>query len=343
MNENIMISVIIPVYNTGSKGYLARCLDSILKNTYKNLEIICINDGSTDNSLEVLNKYKSVDSRIVIINQKNAGVSAARNAGIERANGNFIAFIDSDDWIDKMYFQELINSAIQEKADMVLCGYVESNGEQRTESKNFKPYKSSCMLGKDFFGIKAESWMRGFIWGRLYKRSLIADNRFSEELSVMEDNMFNIDVISKKVLCKIAILDHELYFRFNRPGSLSQTLNSDEWIELSKKFITKSIEKASNLPDAYKKYLLFETFKKSLRLRWHVAFYQKEVKNNVNAIVKRNYQRLTCLENVSWKEKGLCWVLFRFPQVYRLYLINKDKEFLIAEQRKKDTARKNQI
>lgn len=343
MNENITISVVIPVYNTGTNGYLARCLDSILKNTYTKLEIICINDGSTDNSLEVLNKYKSIDSRMVIINQKNAGVSAARNVGIECSHGDYIAFIDSDDWIDNEYFQKLIDCVIQEEADMVLCRYVESDGENIKKNINSKLHETKCMLGKDFFGIKADSWMRGFIWGRLYRKSLIGENRFSEELAVMEDNMFNVDVVAKNISCKIVILSDELYFRFNRPGSLSQTLNSDEWIELSKKFILKSIEKASCLPDAYKKYLLFETFKKSLRLRWHVSFYQKEVKNDVNAIVKNNYQRLVCLENIPYKEKVIYWVLFRFPQIYRFYLIKKDKSFLVAEQKKRDIARKKQI
>ena len=86
------ISVIIPVYNT--ERYLPRCLDSVLSNTYDNLEVICINDGSTDNSINILDNYKVSDERVVVINQKNSGVSAARNAGINVATGEYIAFID---------------------------------------------------------------------------------------------------------------------------------------------------------------------------------------------------------------------------------------------------------
>ena len=100
--EEKKISVIIPVYNT--EQYLKRCLDSIKENTYQYLEIICINDGSTDNSLEILEQYQKDDSRFIIIDQKNSGVSKARNNGLEKATGDYIAFIDSDDWINPKYF-----------------------------------------------------------------------------------------------------------------------------------------------------------------------------------------------------------------------------------------------
>mgnify|MGYP000032580341 CR=1 FL=1 len=92
MTKSSKISVIIPVYNT--ERYLPRCLDSVLSNTYDNLEVICINDGSTDNSINILDNYKVSDERVVVINQKNSGVSAARNAGINVATGEYIAFID---------------------------------------------------------------------------------------------------------------------------------------------------------------------------------------------------------------------------------------------------------
>lgn len=102
MTKSSKISVIIPVYNT--ERYLPRCLDSVLSNTYDNLEVICINDGSTDNSINILDNYKVSDERVVVINQKNSGVSAARNAGINVATGEYIAFIDSDDWVHPQNF-----------------------------------------------------------------------------------------------------------------------------------------------------------------------------------------------------------------------------------------------
>ena len=114
-----LVSVIIPVYNTAE--YLPRCLESILSNTYSNLELICINDGSTDNSLNVLNYYANLDSRIIVINQQNSGVSASRNVGLDHASGEYIAFIDSDDWIHSCYFEQLMQIQAFSNTDTGSC------------------------------------------------------------------------------------------------------------------------------------------------------------------------------------------------------------------------------
>ena len=120
MHEEL-ISVIIPVYNTAE--YLPRCLESVLNNTYRNLEVICINDGSKDNSIEVLNAYAQKDSRIRVIDQENAGVSAARNRGLDEVVGEYIAFVDSDDWIHRQYFEVLLASARDHDAQIAICNY----------------------------------------------------------------------------------------------------------------------------------------------------------------------------------------------------------------------------
>jgi len=115
------ISVIIPVYNTSK--YLKRCLDSIINQTYVNLEIICINDGSKDNSLEILNQYKKKDDRIIIIDKENQGVSAARNDGIKNSTGMYITFVDSDDWLELDAIEILYKTLINEKVDVVRGNY----------------------------------------------------------------------------------------------------------------------------------------------------------------------------------------------------------------------------
>ena len=102
-----LVSVVIPVYNV--EKYVEKCLDSVINQTYQNLEIIIVNDGSTDNSLSVCQKKKLSDSRIKLINKENGGLSSARNAGIECAQGEFICFIDSDDWIELDYIEVLLN------------------------------------------------------------------------------------------------------------------------------------------------------------------------------------------------------------------------------------------
>ena len=104
--EKIKISVIVPVFN--AEKYLKMCLNSLVSQTLKNIEIICIDDGSTDNSLAILDKFKSKDNRIKIIKQKNYGVSMARNNGISEAQGEYIGFVDADDWVDKDFFENYI-------------------------------------------------------------------------------------------------------------------------------------------------------------------------------------------------------------------------------------------
>ena len=118
-NSNGLISIIVPVYNV--EKYLSKCLDSIINQTYKNLEIILIDDGSTDKSGEICDKYKNEDKRIIVIHQLNGGVSAARNTGIGVAKGRYILFIDSDDWIEKDYVSSLFTYAGNDI--IVCCGY----------------------------------------------------------------------------------------------------------------------------------------------------------------------------------------------------------------------------
>ena len=115
------VSVVVPVYN--SEKFLEYCIQSILNQTYTNIELILVNDGSTDNSLNICAKYKLEDDRVVVINQKNMGVSVARNNGIIHATGEYLQFVDSDDFVDINMTEKLIYAAKENKASMVICGY----------------------------------------------------------------------------------------------------------------------------------------------------------------------------------------------------------------------------
>lgn len=135
IDQTPLISVIVPVYNV--EKYLARCLDSIIRQSFNNLEIICVNDGSTDNSLQILKQYAKKDHRIRIIDKTNGGLSSARNAGLSIATGDFISFIDSDDWInDKCY--EVCSNYFADNVDIVSFSYVKvySNGDRYYAKQN---------------------------------------------------------------------------------------------------------------------------------------------------------------------------------------------------------------
>lgn len=127
MNER-KISVIIPIYNTAP--YLRRCIESIIKSEYRNIEVICINDGSTDDSRSILADLESIDSRIKVFDQINSGVSAARNRGLEQCTGDLIAFVDSDDMVHPKYFNILYNLMIQTDADITACDYIKFENEK---------------------------------------------------------------------------------------------------------------------------------------------------------------------------------------------------------------------
>lgn len=180
-----LISVIIPIYITAA--YIGRCLDSVINNSYKNLEIICVNDGSTDKSLSVLQSYTNRDKRIHIISIPNSGVSVARNTGLDFASGEFIAFIDSDDWIHKEYFKTLIDYQRKEDLDVVACKFTETS-EYYIDSR--LPANISIISYNVSESLK-NKYLKYYIWGRIYRRSILESVRFPVSISIGEDNIFN--------------------------------------------------------------------------------------------------------------------------------------------------------
>ena len=128
------ISVIIPIYNV--EDYLPQCLDSVIHQTHENLEIILVNDGSTDSCTKICDEYAAKDNRIKIINQENGGLSVARNTGIRTATGDYIAFIDSDDWIVPNFCEILLITALENNAEMVECGFTKFENGNEIKIKN---------------------------------------------------------------------------------------------------------------------------------------------------------------------------------------------------------------
>lgn len=168
MKSNPLVSVIVPVYNV--EKYLRQCLDSILGQTYKNLEVIIVDDGSTDSSANIIKEYKKKDDRIVVISQKNQGLSAARNVGIKKANGDYIMFVDSDDWIAP----DIVEYLRPGRADVSICSHYESS-EGKNVSFN-KSFKRKSMNPK--MALTAMLKEHGFMvsaWGKLYKKDLFKD------------------------------------------------------------------------------------------------------------------------------------------------------------------------
>lgn len=185
MIKAALLSVIIPVYNV--EPYLEQCLDSVVNQTYKNLEIICINDGSTDNSLKILEKYQKKDSRIKLINQKNKGLSEARNAGLDVAKGEYIAFVDSDDYLELNAYEEAMNVVLQDKTiDLVefkINTFAENDGQINiNRARGISRYYENMFLTKQHAIV---------VWNKVFKAEIInkTNMRFIPNL-IHEDNFF---------------------------------------------------------------------------------------------------------------------------------------------------------
>lgn len=191
MDKEQLISVIVPVYNTAP--WLRRCLDSICAQTYRNLEILCVNDGSTDNSAEILAEFSAKDSRVQIIEQQNAGVSAARNKATAMAQGDWVAYVDSDDWLTPDIFGCIL-SRISDEVDMVSFGAL-----MEWESEEFVPENANRWF------TRHEAWSEvpctpeisnaviSTVWGKLWRRSVIVAHDVHSPVGLRhEDDAFVI-------------------------------------------------------------------------------------------------------------------------------------------------------
>lgn len=194
----ILLSVIVPVYN--SEKYIKKCLESLLnQKTDYDYEIIVINDGSTDNSLEIIKKISEKNPELYIVDTKNGGVSSARNKGLEIAKGDYITFCDSDDWIDNDTFDNLIETMLNYKPELVVYGRKDilNNSEEFFYQNHFKI--------KELFNQNQEYMENFFFKGKhtfsvcnkLYKKNIISENniKFSEELILSEDTFFNLEYL----------------------------------------------------------------------------------------------------------------------------------------------------
>ena len=333
-HENALVSVIIPVYNT--EAYLKRCLASVLSNTYRDLEVICINDGSTDGSLEILNTFAQQDKRVTVINKKNGGLSAARNDGLHQASGEWIAFVDSDDWLHPQFFEILMAIARDGAVEMIVGDFYRT----KNQMEPFSPIAREKVEIRHmrFANIYADHNLKTYVWGRIYKASILADRRFPEDIAFWEDRVFNASILSERKDAVVVYVPVQLYYYFDRPGSLAHQSDAKKVQELSRVLA----EYAYCNPDsAIKLILLIESVKMALAARYLSVYdpEKKEIKKSCNALLKSSISKLSNIRDVSSKEKFKYRILYAFPALYRVWRIRNDPTLLAWEKSQRERYR----
>lgn len=206
---NDLISVIVPVFN--DEKYLKECIESIIKQTYENLQIILIDDGSRDKSGKICDMYAEKDKRIEVIHKENGGVSSARNVGLDNARGEWVTFIDADDWVEEDFLKLMLEKATKEKADVVLCEYnrrIEKNIERVELTAKEEIINSEKHLQN---ALNPQTGC-GYCTMKLIKKSIIKD-KFDENLKAAEDALFSIRLsnkINKEVILRKALYNYRM-------------------------------------------------------------------------------------------------------------------------------------
>lgn len=212
---NSLISVIVPIYNV--EDYLDRCVDSIINQTYKNLEIILVDDGSPDNCPQMCDDYAKKDSRIKVVHKENGGLSDARNAGMKVATGEYVSFIDSDDYISLDFYEILLQTMIDNDSDIVECGVVKFY-----ENGKFDEYSDDQMI-KNFNtvdgleGLINENSFHQYVWNKLYKSSVALDIPYAVG-KLNEDEFWTYQIFGKAK--KVTRINKTMYYYFQRGSSI---------------------------------------------------------------------------------------------------------------------------
>ena len=208
------ISIIVPVYNV--EKYIKRCLDSIIAQTFEDIEIILVDDGSTDSSGIICDEYSKVDTRVRVIHKKNGGLSSARNAGIEAARGEFLGFIDSDDYISSDMFEVLYRNMVRERADLSICGIYQCY-EGKKPRRNNPWYRVLTAEEAIVIAFRGKRFSVNAV-NKLYRKALFNCIRYPEGKAT-EDAYVIVDVLSQ---CnRVVATSEQKYFYFHREGSIT--------------------------------------------------------------------------------------------------------------------------
>lgn len=322
------ISVIVPVYNTAP--YLKRCLDSVLKSTYQNLEIICVNDGSTDESLSILEQYQALDNRVVVINQNNSGVSVARNKGMARATGDFISFVDSDDWVHPQMLEVLLN-AMDDDVIMAVCRHKYVYHQEPIEQFDAVPPVRIYSSLREAYHRDCPTIYR-CVWAHLYRTAIVIGRYFDNELSLGEDDMFNLMLAEKPGKC--ILVDEMLYFYFQRDTSAMNTAKWESYAEMVNEYIQLAKKQNAILQGVIYEYAIRKAF--MYRYKFIFTKEHNQAAKAAKAAIREALNEVRKNRLISKNKIAAYTIMNDFPILYRIYRIALDPTLLDWEKKQKE-------
>ena len=294
------ISIIVPVYNV--EQYLPQCLDSIINQTYRNLEILLIDDGSTDNSGKICDEYAKLDNRIRVFHKKNEGLSSARNLGINNCTGSFIGFVDSDDFVELDMYEILYNEQQRINADIVWCNYYNYFSKENysmvkvfNKNKYYKLPFNLNELGLDIFNNKYHEHAQA--WSKLYKKSIFDNIKYPygktfEDLFIFLSTLMKANIIS-------TVSRPLYYYRINRPNSILNVSNKKIInIDILEAYIIFTIDYAHYFSNLFQKnILLFDSYKTAFDIfvkKNYYPIYQKVLINQLKVLYNKLPLNIKC-------------------------------------------------
>ena len=315
-----LVSIVVPVFN--AEKYLAKCIESVLKQTYETLEVILIDDGSKDGSAVICDQYALFDERIIVFHIKNSGVSNARNLGIQKATGKYICFIDSDDVIDKEYVEKLVVPYLQYPIELSICGILEEivwKNIKRVRRPKAKLTGSFC---SDYYALI--EFLR-VPFSKLYMLNIIKDNkiRFPQNISYAEDQVFNFQYYY--YVKEYSFIDEPLYTYIHRRDTLSDLRNvctQEKFnqylfkLEKEKRFLEDNVIKNRDI--IFNDHVI-PAVTRFASLESYTVF-----KNNVNQVKDLIYSKNT---HSSFRKK-LFWLLFVSNFLFPIYVYLKVRRFV---------------
>lgn len=313
--EMSIISIVVPVYNV--ENYLKACIESILRQNYKTLEIILVDDGSTDRCAKICDDYASTDPRIKVIHKENGGLSDARNTGLKMATGDFVVFVDGDDMLSRNFCQTLIDTLLKTKADVVECGYLkfENAGELldlpagvSSNAQVFEPDSALEMLMNED--------LKQMVWNKLYRRALIEQFDFPVG-KINEDEFWTYKVFGSAK--RIARIHDKLYFYRQQSGSIMGRSYNVKRLEGLDALKQRTAYMKNNYPELES--LAVKMYCKGVM--WHYQKLSRYSEIDPNCMCRiQLYERIKRFDRFSvikrWSVKEIFWFQFfmRSPQVY---------------------------